>query len=102
MKTLISLTLFLSFSAFADFSSVHEVLCPGDKGNCQLILAPKEVTQISQVCIGKLADISCKVMMLKTTDSATMNLICGDEESPLLSQVLSAEIRNAHRSLSPI
>lgn len=92
MKTLIASALFISFSAFADFSSVHEVLCPGDRGNCQIILAPKEVPQISQVCQGKLADISCRVMMLKTSDSATMNLSCGDEESPLLTQVLSAEV----------
>ena len=85
------LSLLLSSSAFADFSSEHESLC-GKTEKCQLILAPKEVTQISHTCVGKLADMNCRVMMLKTSDSASMNFLCGDAESPLLNQVLNAEV----------
>ena len=100
MKTLIALSLFFSLSAFADFSEVHKDLCKsgeakklmGSKGSCQLVLAPADVPEVAGHCQGKLADITCRVMVLKTTDSASMNLICGEIDQPLLTQILEAEV----------
>lgn len=97
---LIALSLILSLPALADFGSDHESLCAspevkklrGSKGSCQLIIAPVDVTEVSSKCEGKLADISCRVMALKTSDSASMTLVCGDDASPLLSQVLDADV----------
>ena len=91
MKTILALSLFASVSAFADFSDEHKSLC-SSKANCQLVLAPVEVVEMGRTCRGKLSDINCKVMMLKTSDSASMNLICGEAESPILTQVLNAEV----------
>jgi hypothetical protein len=100
MKTLIAFSLLLSFSAFADFSDEHQALCHspevvklmGKKGSCQLAIAPVVTNQISSHCTGKLADLSCRVLMLKTSDSASMNLNCGDQENSLLSRVLDADV----------
>lgn len=97
---LIALSLLLSLPVLADFGSDHESLCSspevkklmGSKGQCQLILAPVDITEVSSHCEGKLADISCRVMALKTSDAASMTLVCGDDASPLLSQVLDAEV----------
>lgn len=93
-------SLLLSFSAFADFSEEHTSLCTsveaqklvGKKGNCQLVLAPTDVMEVSRNCEGKLSDIKCRVMMLKTSGIASMNLVCGEAETPLLTQILPAEV----------
>jgi hypothetical protein len=100
MKTLIALSLLLSFSAFADFADDHAKFCEsteakslmGKNGTCQLVLGPVQKNEMSASCEGKLADISCRVMMLKTFNTVSMTLICGDVDSPLLAQVLPAEI----------
>ena len=100
MKTIITFSLLFSFSAIADFSDEHVSLCTssevqklvGKNGNCLLVLAPTNVVEVSRTCEGKLSDITCRVMMLKTSDSASMNLICGEAESPLVTQVLPAEV----------
>lgn len=100
MKTILALSILISFSAFADFSEDHVKLCEtkeakklmGTKGNCQVVVAPKETVEVSGHCEGKLADITCRVMVLKTSESASMNLICGEIASPLLTQVLDAEV----------
>jgi hypothetical protein len=100
MKILIAISLLFTFTAFADFTDAHTGLCQsveakkfmGKTGTCQLALSPITTNQVSNSCTGKLADISCRVLMLKTTDSASMNLICGDADSPLVSQVLDAEV----------
>lgn len=100
MKFLIALSLLFSLSAYADFGDEHADLCSspeakklmGSKGSCQLVLAPMKVTEVSAHCEGKLSDITCRVMVLKTSDSASMTLVCGDVDSPLLSQVLEAEV----------
>ncbi len=100
MKALIALSFLLSFTAQADFGSEHSGLCSspevkklmGAKGSCQIMLAPTKTKEVSGRCVGKLADISCRVMVLKTSDVASMTLICGDMDSPLLSQVLAADV----------
>jgi hypothetical protein len=100
MKTIIAISILISFSAFADFSDEHTGLCQtqevkklmGKSGNCQLALASVITTQVSNRCTGKLADISCQVMVLKSADSSSMTLICGDVDSPLVSQILEADI----------
>ncbi len=84
----------------ADFSEEHRKICDskeakalmGTKGSCQMILAPSPTVQVSGRCEGKLSDITCRVLVLKTTDSASMNLVCGELDSPLLTQVLSADV----------
>lgn len=100
MKTLIALSLLISFSAFADFSDEHSKFCEsaeakslmGKAGSCQLVLGPVQRKELSASCEGKLSDISCRVMMLKTTESTSMTLTCGDVDSPLMAQVLPADI----------
>jgi hypothetical protein len=100
MKYMIALTLLFSVSAMADFSVDHEKICTskeakslmGTKGSCQMILAPVPTVQVSGRCEGKLSDITCRVLVLKTTDSARMNLVCGELDSPLLTQVLKADV----------
>lgn len=64
----------------------------GKTGHCQLALSAIDTTQVSNRCTGKLADISCQVMMLKSSDSSSMTLVCGETDTPLLSQVLDAEV----------
>lgn len=99
MKTLIFLSL-LSLPAFADFSDDHTKLCStpevkklmGKTGSCRIIIAPNDIPEVSGHCEGKLSDITCRVMVLKTSDSASMNLLCGEESSPLLTQVLDADV----------
>lgn len=100
MKIFLPLLIILTLPAWADFTEEHTGLCQsseakklmGKKGTCQLVLGGIEAQQVSNSCTGKLADISCKVMMLKSSDSASMNLICGDADSPLVSQVLDASV----------
>lgn len=100
MKILNVILLLFSMSAFADFSESHSGLCQtsevktlmGNTGNCQLALASVDVNQVSSHCEGKISDITCRVMMLKTSDSASMNLSCGDENAPILTQILAAEV----------
>lgn len=101
MKTFIALSLLLlPFSAFADFSDEHKTLCTsveaqklvGRKGNCQLVLSPMNVMEVSRNCEGKLSDVKCRVMMLKTSETSSMNLLCGEAETPLLTQILPAEV----------
>ncbi|MES2528654.1 MAG: hypothetical protein V4598_16340 [Bdellovibrionota bacterium] len=100
MKTFFALSLLISFSSFADFSDEHTKICEsvevkklmGTKGSCQVVLAPNPTVEVSGRCEGKLADITCRVMVLKTSDSASMNLLCGELDSPLLTQVLEAEV----------
>ncbi len=100
MKTILALSLLLSFSAIADFSDDHVKICEskearnliGTKGSCQVIIAPKVTVEVSGHCEGKLSDITCRVLVLKTSDSASMNLVCGEMDSPLLTQVLEAEV----------
>lgn len=64
----------------------------GKEGSCQLTLSKIDTPQMSSTCEGKLTDIICKVMMLKSTDSSSMNLVCGDSDSPLVSQVIPAQL----------
>ncbi len=100
MKTILAFSLLVSFSAFADFSDEHTKICEsqeakklvGSKGSCQVVLAPTPTVEVSGRCEGKLADITCRVLVLKTSDSASMNLLCGELDSPLLTQVLEAEV----------
>ncbi len=100
MKHLIALTLLCSLSAYADFSEDHEKICKskeaktlmGNKGSCQVVLAPTPTVEVSGRCEGKLSDITCRVLVLKTSDSASMNLVCGELDSPLLTQVLEADV----------
>ncbi len=100
MKTLIALSLLISFSALADFTDEHTGLCQsaearkliGKTGTCQLAMGGIQVSQVSSTCTGKSGKINCRVMMLKSSDSASMTLICGDADTPLLSQVLPADV----------
>lgn len=64
----------------------------GTKGSCQVVLAPTPTVEVSGRCEGKLSDITCRVLVLKTSDSASMNLVCGELDSPLLTQVLEADV----------
>lgn len=99
MKTLAALWFMVSLSAFADYGAGHAELCAsseakrlmGTNGLCQIVLSPVRLTEFSARCEGKLADISCRVMLLKTSESASMTLVCGEDTTPLLSQVLEAE-----------
>lgn len=100
MKTLIAISVLFSFSALADFSDEHSGLCHtsgvkrlmGKTGSCQIALSKIDTVQLTTSCRGMLSDISCRVMMLKSSDSSSMNLICGDADTPLVSQVLNAEV----------
>ena len=100
MKTFVALALIFSVSAFADFSDDHLKICStpevqkliGKSGSCRIVIAPNDISEVSGHCEGKLSDITCRVMVLKTSDSATMNLLCGEESSPLLTQVLDADV----------
>ena len=57
-----------------------------------MIIVPAPTVQVSGRCEGKLSDITCRVLVLKTSDSASMNLVCGELDSPLLTQVLKADV----------
>jgi hypothetical protein len=97
---LLALSLLLSLSAYADFTDEHATLCStpdvhklmGKNGSCQIVIGKVDTNQVSGRCEGKLSDITCRVSILKTSDSTSMTLVCGDTTSPLLSQVLQADI----------